>query len=58
MAHAMGIDVVAEGVERPEQWRDLRDWGCDLIQGFVVARPAAPDDLVWGPWPLSSIQAD
>ncbi|GGN44869.1 EAL domain-containing protein [Deinococcus daejeonensis] len=57
-AHEAGVQVVAEGVERPEQWRDLREWGCDLIQGFVVARPAAPDDLVWGPWPLPSALAD
>ncbi|MDR6217111.1 EAL domain-containing protein [Deinococcus soli (ex Cha et al. 2016)] len=57
-AHEAGVQVVAEGVERPEQWRDLRGWGCDLIQGFVVARPAAPDDLVWGPWRLPSAQAD
>ena len=57
-AHEAGVQVVAEGVERPEQWRDLRGWGCDLIQGFHVARPAAPDDLVWGPWPLPSARAD
>ncbi|GGR87828.1 putative bifunctional diguanylate cyclase/phosphodiesterase [Deinococcus sedimenti] len=58
-AHEAGVQVVAEGVERPEQWRDLREWGCDLIQGFYVSRPAAPDDLVWGPFgPGTSGQAD
>nr|WP_254605819.1 EAL domain-containing protein [Deinococcus sp. JMULE3] len=49
-AHEAGVQVVAEGVERPEQWRDLREWGCDLIQGYFVSRPAAPEALVWGPF--------
>ncbi|GGL07636.1 EAL domain-containing protein [Deinococcus radiotolerans] len=55
-AHEAGVQVVAEGVERPEQWRDLREWGCDLIQGYYVSRPCAPADLTWGPWPVPSGQ--
>lgn len=57
-AHEAGVQVVAEGVERPEQWRDLRGWGCDLIQGFHVARPAAPEELTWGPWRVPSVETD
>lgn len=37
MAHAMGIDVVAEGVETPEQAAQLAELGCDLMQGWLYA---------------------
>jgi diguanylate cyclase (GGDEF)-like protein/PAS domain S-box-containing protein len=33
------LEVVAEGIERPEQWERLRELGCDLGQGFYFARP-------------------
>lgn len=39
LAHALGLDVVAEGVEDPDQVERLRDLGCDAIQGFVFAHP-------------------
>ena len=35
----LGIEVVAEGIERPEQLEQLRAMGCNLGQGFLVARP-------------------
>jgi diguanylate cyclase (GGDEF)-like protein/PAS domain S-box-containing protein len=35
----MGIEVVAEGIERPEQLELLRAMGCSLGQGYLVARP-------------------
>jgi EAL domain-containing protein (putative c-di-GMP-specific phosphodiesterase class I) len=34
----MGLDVVAEGIELPEQITSLRDLGCDLGQGFLFAK--------------------
>ena len=37
----LGIEVVAEGIERPEQLELLRGMGCGLGQGFLVARPMA-----------------
>jgi predicted signal transduction protein with EAL and GGDEF domain len=37
--------VVAEGVENQESWRRLREQGCDLAQGFHVARPLPGEDL-------------
>ncbi|MEN9844413.1 MAG: hypothetical protein RLZZ612_2242 [Pseudomonadota bacterium] len=39
MAHALGLEVVAEGVERPQQRDYLDSLDCDQIQGWLVARP-------------------
>jgi EAL domain-containing protein (putative c-di-GMP-specific phosphodiesterase class I) len=44
LAHALGIEVVAEGIETPEQLRLLRSLGCDRGQGFLFARPLVPAD--------------
>jgi EAL domain-containing protein (putative c-di-GMP-specific phosphodiesterase class I) len=33
------LDVVAEGIEFPEQWSILKDLGCELGQGFYFAKP-------------------
>jgi len=38
-AHAVGLDVVAEGVEDPAQVVLLRELGCDAAQGYLFARP-------------------
>jgi EAL domain-containing protein (putative c-di-GMP-specific phosphodiesterase class I) len=37
------IEVVAEGIEYPEQWRGLRELGCGTGQGFLFARPMDAD---------------
>jgi len=39
LARSLGVLVVAEGVERDEDLKVCRDIGCDLIQGYLVARP-------------------
>jgi len=39
LGSTLGLDVVAEGIELPEQWDGLRELGCDLGQGFLFARP-------------------
>lgn len=39
LGHALGLEVVAEGVETPAQLMYLRDLSCDLIQGYLVGRP-------------------
>jgi diguanylate cyclase (GGDEF)-like protein/PAS domain S-box-containing protein len=48
LGHNLGLKVVAEGVEDERTAELLRDYGCDLIQGFHISRPAAPGPL--GPW--------
>jgi diguanylate cyclase (GGDEF)-like protein/PAS domain S-box-containing protein len=39
LGDTLNLEVVAEGIELPEQWNTLRDLGCDLGQGFYFARP-------------------
>ncbi|WP_234814667.1 EAL domain-containing protein [Noviherbaspirillum denitrificans] len=39
MAHALGMSVVAEGVETEEQLRVLQSLSCDEIQGYFISRP-------------------
>ena len=41
LARELGVEVVAEGVETPEQLRELQRAGCRLFQGFLLGRPAA-----------------
>ncbi|WP_158598037.1 EAL domain-containing protein [Noviherbaspirillum saxi] len=44
MAHALGMTVVAEGVENEEQLRILKSLACDEIQGFYISRPLPPSE--------------
>jgi diguanylate cyclase (GGDEF)-like protein len=39
LGHGLGVPVVAEGVETPEQLEILRAEGCDQVQGYLIARP-------------------
>ncbi len=48
LAHGLDLTVTAEGVETTAQLRLLRRLGCDVAQGFLIARPLAPEAL--GPW--------
>lgn len=45
MAHALGMQTVAEGVETAEQLRFLHRNGCDVVQGYFTGRPAAPEEI-------------
>ncbi len=45
LAHGLGLTATAEGVETIEQLRFLRTIGCDVVQGYLIARPLEPDAL-------------
>jgi diguanylate cyclase (GGDEF)-like protein/PAS domain S-box-containing protein len=43
MGTSLGMEVVAEGIEQRSQLDDLRDLHCDLGQGYLIAKPLAPE---------------
>jgi len=45
LGHALGLTLVAEGVERPAQAALLRDQGCDAAQGWLYGRPLQAEAL-------------
>jgi diguanylate cyclase len=45
LAHALGLRVVAEGIEDEATWTRLRTVGCDAAQGYYLSKPLAPGDL-------------
>ncbi len=46
LAHALGLKVVAEGVENPRQKQVLEEMGCDELQGFLFAKPMSSRALL------------
>jgi EAL domain-containing protein (putative c-di-GMP-specific phosphodiesterase class I) len=46
LGETLELEVVAEGIELPEQWTTLRDLGCDLGQGYYFARPMRSQDVL------------
>lgn len=57
LARELGLRVVAEGVENETQYALLRDKGCELMQGYLLGRPEAPqtfeDRVEAGAWRLA-----
>ena len=45
LAKKLSLAVIAEGIEEPEQLDLLRALGCDMGQGYLLARPAAAHEL-------------
>jgi diguanylate cyclase len=45
LAHALGLRVVAEGIEDEATWTRLRAVGCDAAQGYHLSRPLPPGEL-------------
>jgi diguanylate cyclase (GGDEF)-like protein len=48
LGHHLGVSIVAEGVETDNQRAALREVGCDSLQGFLIGRPLAVENL--GAW--------
>ena len=48
MAHAMGLRMVAEGVENAQTATELEVMGVDVLQGIHLARPMIASEI--GPW--------
>jgi len=45
LGHALGLRVVAEGIEHPATLALLAEFGCDFAQGYLIAFPAAASEL-------------
>ncbi|MEZ5740279.1 MAG: EAL domain-containing protein, partial [Burkholderiaceae bacterium] len=45
IGHSLGVEVVAEGVETEQQLDELREMGCDQVQGFFVGKPLTNDEF-------------
>lgn len=45
LAHSLGLDITAEGVEDAEAYRTLSDYGCDLAQGFYMSKAVPAIEL-------------
>jgi len=43
MSHSMKLKVVAEGVEEIEQKDKLKEFGCDIAQGYYYSKPMPKD---------------
>lgn len=46
MAHSLGMEVIAEGVENAAQRDLLHDLGCHMIQGYLYSKPLPAEDFV------------
>jgi diguanylate cyclase (GGDEF)-like protein len=46
MAHSIGMQVIAEGVENEDQLQLLKAHSCDYVQGFLFGKAMSPEDLV------------
>jgi EAL domain-containing protein (putative c-di-GMP-specific phosphodiesterase class I) len=46
MGRRLGLRIVAEGIDSPEQAIRIRELGCDEIQGFLVSQAVTADELI------------
>ena len=46
LAHSLGADLVAEGVEDEATMQALRRYGCNITQGYIHTPPLPPEELL------------
>ncbi|MCL6586475.1 MAG: EAL domain-containing protein [Anoxybacillus sp.] len=46
MGRSLNVTVVAEGVETEKQYKFLKDYGCDCVQGYYISKPLPFDELL------------
>lgn len=46
LAHKLGMNVVAEGIEEEEQLEKLRNSGCDMVQGYIYSKPLPVEEFI------------
>jgi EAL domain-containing protein (putative c-di-GMP-specific phosphodiesterase class I) len=46
LARNLGLDIVGEGIEQPEQMTLLRDLQCEYGQGYFFSKPVAADAII------------
>jgi diguanylate cyclase (GGDEF)-like protein/PAS domain S-box-containing protein len=56
LSKSLSLEVIAEGVETDEQWAFLSGHGCNLMQGFIAAKPLAPSEF--SAWVASECRCD
>lgn len=61
LAHNLGLEVVAEGVENHAQMEVLEELECDLVQGFLISKPIDGQEIAdWTRetgWPLARLES-
>lgn len=45
LAKRLNLTTVAEGVENEQEYQQLKDWGCDYVQGYYFSKPLTAEDL-------------
>jgi diguanylate cyclase (GGDEF)-like protein len=58
LGHALGLRIVAEGIEDSATLQLLSDLGCDVAQGYFIGKPRAADELAFRARPLPSAVAN
>ncbi|OON90469.1 MAG: hypothetical protein ATN32_03855 [Candidatus Epulonipiscium fishelsonii] len=46
LGHELDLEVVAEGVEQPEQIAYLEEYNCNIVQGFIISKPIPENELL------------
>jgi diguanylate cyclase (GGDEF)-like protein len=61
MAHGMGMNVIAEGVESEALLKELMMMGCDIVQGYHISRPLPAEEFIeWthqSKWKLAAFRS-